>query len=775
LTRRTIRYAALLLLNAWPTPASAANAEIRPAIIEPAPCQASQAASASAAKEPLTVAASINSRRLMLIESSPDDNRFVAMLVRGDLAANRNWLEIYSGEKTSLAVACRARLIARLATSSLTDLGPPFLTVNNRITWVDNQNIAFLWLDERSRQQVLKLNIATGKSQWLTDHDTNVGKFSIGPDGKLFFAAERRHDRSRSQRMLDEGFSVSNDDAYSLIRGDVDGYGSLDRAWSRDYVLSRGLHRESPIRFNSRGFGSWVPHVMGFSPDGRFLLIDGTPEAIGEKWRGYNSQNYVTDGIAEALDRDPDGFLARQVVQLFIVDTRSGEARPLWDVPDAHGLQAIWSPDGEKLLVGPTFLPLDLNAPGGRIGRAVAIVDRETGAASAVPIPLDHVSPSMMLRWPNDEAIELGGGGENYTLALRGGQWIPGQAAETAQHKSRTTFEVMENANDPPRIMIEDKVSGVRQVFLEVDPSLRTRYSLGKVEEYRWQDASHRSWKGRLYLPVGYAKGRRYPLVIQTHGFAPMSQFSLYGKGPGAPGTGPGWSIYAAQALANRGIAVLQTDNVTDPKIFNSPGEAEAAVAALEGAVKALDAEGLIDPERVGLAGYSRTGWHVEYALAHSSLPFAAALASDNFDGSYFQATLMPGAAADLALGASPFGPGLQQWVKRSPGFNADKIRAPLRLQLESGGLHHALSQWELFSRLRQLKRPVEFYIIPDVENGSHALQNPRQVYAAQQGAVDWFDFWLNGYEDADPKKAEQYARWRQLRDLQLSPGAASQ
>jgi hypothetical protein len=38
---------------------------------------------------------------------------------------------------------------------------------------------------------------------------------------------------------------------------------------------------------------------------------------------------------------------------------------------------------------------------------------------------------------------------------------------------------------------------------------------------------------------------------------------------------------------------------------------------------------------------------------------------------------------------------------------------------------------------------------------------------ASQGGTVDWFRFWLQGEEDPDPAKAEQYARWRELRELQ--------
>jgi len=33
--------------------------------------------------------------------------------------------------------------------------------------------------------------------------------------------------------------------------------------------------------------------------------------------------------------------------------------------------------------------------------------------------------------------------------------------------------------------------------------------------------------------------------------------------------------------------------------------------------------------------------------------------------------------------------------------------------------------------------------------------------------------FWLQDYEDPDPAKAEQYARWRKLREMQKANDAA--
>jgi len=68
----------------------------------------------------------------------------------------------------------------------------------------------------------------------------------------------------------------------------------------------------------------------------------------------------------------------------------------------------------------------------------------------------------------------------------------------------------------------------------------------------------------------------------------------------------------------------------------------------------------------------------------------------------------------------------------------------------------------EGFSGLTRLDRAVDFLYIPA---GTHILEKPWTRMASQQTNVDWFSFWLKGDEDADPVKAEQYMRWRKLRE----------
>jgi hypothetical protein len=36
---------------------------------------------------------------------------------------------------------------------------------------------------------------------------------------------------------------------------------------------------------------------------------------------------------------------------------------------------------------------------------------------------------------------------------------------------------------------------------------------------------------------------------------------------------------------------------------------------------------------------------------------------------------------------------------------------------------------------------------------------------------VDWFNFWLRDNDDPDPAKAEQYKRWRKLRQAKEAGG----
>jgi dipeptidyl aminopeptidase/acylaminoacyl peptidase len=275
------------------------------------------------------------------------------------------------------------------------------------------------------------------------------------------------------------------------------------------------------------------------------------------------------------------------------------------------------------------------------------------------------------------------------------------------------------------------------------------------VEEITWKAKGGLDVKGGLYYPVEYVPGKKYPVVIQTHGWRP-DKFMIDGPFP----TG-----FAAQALAGKGIMVVQADAGVENQYLDTPKEAPAATAAIEGLIDYLDCRGLIDLNRVGLLGFSRTVYYAKYVLTHSKYHFAATSIANGFDGGYVADLLYihPFGEYEGVNGGLPFGDALKAWVERSPGFSVDKVESPVRIV--SGNLKDALFDYSWFSASTLLGKPIEMVVI---HNGEHYLRKPWERMIASQGNVDWFCFWLKGEEDTDPCKSEQYARWHELRKTQI-------
>jgi dipeptidyl aminopeptidase/acylaminoacyl peptidase len=194
-------------------------------------------------------------------------------------------------------------------------------------------------------------------------------------------------------------------------------------------------------------------------------------------------------------------------------------------------------------------------------------------------------------------------------------------------------------------------------------------------------------------------------------------------------------------------------------EFVQTPREGPLFTAAVEGAVDFLSDRGLIDRDCVGISGFSRTYYLVAYALTHSKRRFRAATLVEGMDGGYFQ--FVSYNIGEEVNGAQPVGEGMALWLRNSPEFNLQTVFTPVRL-VGLGESDGVLDEWEWFSVLSYLHRPVEFILLPEA---SHQVVKPRERLVAQQGLVDWFAFWLKGEEDADPAKDPQYARWRDLRE----------
>jgi hypothetical protein len=298
--------------------------------------------------------------------------------------------------------------------------------------------------------------------------------------------------------------------------------------------------------------------------------------------------------------------------------------------------------------------------------------------------------------------------------------------------------------------------SGSKRSSLLYDPNPDARkFTFGTAKQFEWSDANQIHWHAELILPVGFEDGRRYPLIVQTHGFHP-TEFLL--DGPDGITT-----AFAAQAFANVGFVVLQMED--HPEVLTGDtSEGPRFAEGVSAAVEVLAASGLIDPSSVGLIGFSRTGYDALHVLARYPRLLSAVDISDSVQYGYLEAILAANDVgyAELARkinGVELMPQNVSEWFKHNPLYHLGDCVAAVRLEENGSTVPAAL--WETYALLRKSHRRVEFQIYPE---GSHILEKPQERLASQGGNVDWFRFWLQGFEDPDPAKYAQYTRWRKLR-----------
>jgi dipeptidyl aminopeptidase/acylaminoacyl peptidase len=259
-----------------------------------------------------------------------------------------------------------------------------------------------------------------------------------------------------------------------------------------------------------------------------------------------------------------------------------------------------------------------------------------------------------------------------------------------------------------------------------------------------------------LLKPPDYSSAKRYALIVQTHGFDQDRFFTA------------GYSLTsnAGRAFAGRDIVVLQVGEPWSDSLPTWRHGTEVGLDVYLAAIDQLAAEGVVDPKKVGITGYSYSGWLVATSITRAPDRFAAAEIANSdpvtLTGYYeYVDTPMAPFVANNFVGARPYGDGLKSWIERVPSLSTDRITAPVLFQ--AADPWHLIGIWDMYAAMRDQGKPVELQYM---RSGQHNIRKPLQILAHEEILVDWFDFWLNGHEDSDAAKVAQYQRWRDLREV---------
>jgi dipeptidyl aminopeptidase/acylaminoacyl peptidase len=329
--------------------------------------------------------------------------------------------------------------------------------------------------------------------------------------------------------------------------------------------------------------------------------------------------------------------------------------------------------------------------------------------------------------------------------------------SQYSSDKSRRLLAcIREKSITPPEVALADLSTGEVRTLVDVNPELQN-VQMSPAKRIDVLDRRGQRFWGHLVLPLGYEPGKRYPLIITT--YVDSAGFLRGGVGDEYP-----IQVFAANGFAVFNFNAIGRDrNATSGNFDNTLLQWQAPTEALEAAIAKLADEGIVDRSKVGITGLSFGAVMVHYGISHSGLFRTAVASGPAWDPILFyiaRDSLRDAWASELNLGP-PHGGSATNWQKMSAALNAGSVNTPLLINAADSEYTYCM---ELVTILRTLKKPVEMFIYPDER---HEKNQPKHRYSIYERNIDWFNFWLKGEEDPDPAKAEQYARWRELRKLQ--------
>lgn len=627
-----------------------------------------------------------------------------------------------------------------------------------QLSWADDsRSLAFLGRSGRENRQLFIVDLDTKQIRALTQDTQDVVAYARSGSVFAYLASA---DVKPDQEWVSSGPGIPDITIgtgtpllpllYPHFVGESFSYPAILQLW-----LARGdtaipiidHTTSSPIQITT----SWTAIAIGLSADASRVFT--IARIVGPN----------TDGRAKDVE---------QPLKYRLVDIQEGKEIPSFATPIAdynfHSMgryRAVWSRDGTEVALSETKgSATQATSTDGEHRCTVEIVDLARHKTQCVMEHEAKNSASLRsMRW-DDSGTRLfvrfkePATGIYSTKILERKREAWSVLKRSTEDPSQSLFfTVSQSLNSPPVLAAYDEQSGKSRQIFDPNPQL-TDVDMGSVSVYTWHDPEGRTIQGGLLKPPGWTSAKRYPLVIQTHGFDPKSFFRV----------GCGDTSCAGRALAGRDIVVLQVKEPGGPHSATWQAGTEEGEDVYLAAIDQLTAEGVIDPKRVGITGYSYTGLLVTTAIVRAPDRFAAAAMADTDPGTlwghstYVDKGSMSQLSANLVAGALPYGDGLKIWLDRVAALSTEKIRAPLLYT--AADPWHLMAFWELYAALRDQGKPVELQYF---RSGQHSIRKPLQRWAHQEMLVDWFDFWLNDHEDPDTSKAEQYGRWHQLREMQ--------
>lgn len=709
---------------------------------------------------------------------SPDGTRAIIVTRKADVASDKNRYEIQVLHVSPERLAERRAPAPEVVYSvDVAEDGNGNFPAVAEVRWWDDRSLIFKAKLKDARYQLYRLDVPKRELVQLTREPNPIVSFAASKDlRRLVYAVQVPNPP------LKEGARsvvVGNQSFWSVKFGQQQLSAQLRKY--RYFVADIGSAKPPRPLGEAFGEGNGAVPIIDISPDGRWALLPRYDADRTLEWsRQYPMLAEVMRKYGPGASRDPLGYFSGamnfKARRMTAWNLDEGREKPVLDAPDdalPHGGQdghvTAWQMGGSVILAG-THLPI---VPAGNQSTASHVIEYWPDSGRWLVVAklagrLDQLVPL------DDGFAVVDDGKRRQFKRADDGRWLEG-AAEAVVARREWSLDVVEGLNQPPDV-VATAADGRSVRLTNLNPQFDAN-TWGVMKPYRWRDAEGRRWNGGLMAGNGAEGKRKLPLVIQSYGFAP-DRFYLDGSNRSGGGFS---SAFAGRSFLREGILVLA---LPMQPVTGRADQDHRALRMFEdsvrGAVNALASEGRVDPQRVGIIGWSATGEKVLNLVTFSKMPIQAATIADGDENSVFSYTLTYGFVdstwkrKEANNQGLPYGPTLARWVGNDPALNTHCVKSAVRIETYG---HSVKNNWDVYALLRRQYKPVEMVVIP---GGGHALMTPSERMISLQGNVDWYRFWLKDERrlvpvfalETDASLRTQYQTWEQMKGLKAADDA---
>lgn len=629
---------------------------------------------------------------------SPDGREVAVVISKQDFRKDR--------EDSELELVAVANGAVRLLTHARQDVSSP--------SWSpDGNQIAFLAKDPALHvDEVFVLPVAGGTAHRVTSNTNGVATFAWRPDGtSIAFVAQGCSSPAKGERASSKGFTVTHGNAFLMHPARPWCLWDAPLAQAAAKVLARGDFSLATV---NEGGASQTP---AWASDGQQIAFTSYPTPY---------------------------FPTAYQSTIKAVSAGGGTTSTLVSAPGANSL--AFAPDGNAYAY--------LRPQGGDRNNGGAVYVHARGVTRDVTAALDRDIDAFT--WlPRGNGLILSG-----TLGTHAVLWLqplsgPARLINLGQVQANDGLGIMSFTGDwstpsvsrngviafigstkshPSELYVMRSVRAKPRRLTDVNGFL-DHIELGRTRSITWSGPDGYKEDGVLTYPPNFQARRKYPLVLLIHGGPMFSSTVSFQQ--------------LAQLLAAKGFVVFRPNYRGSNNLGNAYQHAiyrNTAVGPgrdVMAGIKAVEGLGIVDPNRIGVSGWSYGGFMTTWLTGQHHV-FKAAVAGApltnwilDYTVSFYQGS------DDYLFGSKPFTrSGWKMWRQQSPINYVRNVRTPTLLMGDVMDANVPVSNaFEWYKGLQDNNVPVELRVYPFTTHAPHGIVEITDVY---QHWIDWMRKYLN-------------------------------